>query len=179
MFDDAESTITFFVAIFVALGVVLWLGIAVWAYRDIRERTRDGASQGLAVALVVLFNLPGLFLYLLLRPRETLIEAHERRLQNQALSYDLAAQPLACPSCQRPARDDFMVCPHCRAKLREPCASCERGLEPSWVACPYCGTQAPKAKASSSAAAAPAPPPLPAEERAPTAPQSTESSPKV
>ena len=172
MFDDLESTIAFIVAILIAYGVILWLGIIVWAYRDIRERTRDGASQTIAALLVVLFNLPGLFLYLLLRPRETLTEAYERRLQNEALTHDLAEQRRSCPTCQLPVNSEFLVCPHCRAKLQEPCASCSRGLEPGWIACPYCGAQpgqsslatAPPAAAPTPTAQTP-PPALPAAEQ--------------
>lgn len=184
MFDDLESTIAFIVAILIAYGVILWLGIIVWAYRDIRERTRDGASQTIAALLVVLFNLPGLFLYLLLRPHETLTEAYERRLQNEALTHDLAEQRRSCPSCQRPVNSDFLVCPHCRAKLREPCASCGRGLEPGWVACPYCGAQpgqsslAPAAPpdAAPTATAQTPPPALPAmeQEREASTPQAAQ-----
>ncbi len=148
MFDDWQSIVALVVAILIAYAVILWLGIVVWAYRDIRERTRDGASQTMAVLLVVLFNMPGLFLYLLLRPHETLPEAYERRLQNEALMRDLAEQRRSCPSCQHPVKEDFLFCPHCRAKLQEPCARCRRALEPSWIACPNCGAQAPQPAAA-------------------------------
>lgn len=183
MFDDVESTITFVVAILIAYGVILWLGVVVWAYRDISERTRDGASQAMAVLITVLFNIPGLFLYLLLRPSETLIEAHERRLQNEALAHDLVEQRRACPSCQRSVRDDFVFCPHCRTKLQEPCTSCGRSLEPSWIACANCGAQTSQPVSSTAsrparapaATNAPAPPVLPeAEAAAPPRAQATE-----
>jgi RNA polymerase subunit RPABC4/transcription elongation factor Spt4 len=144
MFDEWESILAVVVAILIAYGAVLWLGIIVWTYRDIRERTRDTASQVMAALLVVLFNIPGLFLYLILRPTETLTEAYERRLEGEALIRELAEHRRSCPSCQAPVREDFLLCPQCRTKLQEPCSDCGRALELSWAACPYCGAQGPQ-----------------------------------
>ena len=92
MFDDWESILAVVVAVLIAYGAVLWLGIIVWTYRDIRERTRDTASQVMAALLVLLFNIPGFFLYIILRPTETLTEAYERRLEGEALIRELAEQ---------------------------------------------------------------------------------------
>ena len=36
MFEDWESLLAVGVAILIAYGAVLWLGIIVWIYRDIR-----------------------------------------------------------------------------------------------------------------------------------------------
>jgi len=144
LFDDWQSAFAVVAAILIAYGVILWIGTIVWTYRDIRERTRDSWSQTVAVALVVLFNIPGLIIYLILRPGETLSEAYERRLENEAIRRDLAEQLRSCPNCSRPAEEDFLLCPYCRARLREPCASCSRPLELSWVACPYCGSTGPQ-----------------------------------
>lgn len=159
--DDWQAIITLIAAILIAYGVILWLGILVWAYRDIRERTRDSATQAMAVLLVVLFNLPGLFLYLLLRPHETLAEAYERRLQNEALMSDLAELRRSCPTCGRAVKEDFLFCPQCRARLREPCRSCARPLAPSWSVCPSCGAQAARSPAAAREPVASAPPPAP------------------
>ena len=151
MFDDWQSMLAVAVAILIAYGAVLWLGIIVWTYRDIRERTRDGASQVMAALLVVLFNIPGLFLYLLLRPHETLTEAYERRLEAEAMKQELGEQRRSCPTCQWPTREEFLLCPHCRTKLQEPCSGCGRPLELGWTACPYCGAQGPQRSAPAEA----------------------------
>ena len=143
MFEDWESLLAVGVAILIAYGAVLWLGIIVWIYRDIRERTRDTASQIMAGLLVVLFNIPGLFLYLILRPHETMIEAYERRLEGEALIRELAEQRRSCPSCDAPIREEFLLCPQCRTKLQEPCSGCDQTLELTWSACPYCGVAGP------------------------------------
>ncbi|MDZ4278166.1 MAG: zinc ribbon domain-containing protein, partial [Dehalococcoidia bacterium] len=144
MFDNWQSWVALVVAILIAYGVVLWLGIIVWTYRDIRERTRDGWSQAVAALLVAIFNIPGLFLYLILRPHETLSEAYERRMEAELLMRDAPERPPSCPDCRRTVREEFLICPYCRANLREPCLGCGRALELAWIACPHCGAQGPQ-----------------------------------
>lgn len=121
----------------------LWLGIVAWTYRDVRSRSRDLTAQVLAVFLVLMFfpgmNVPGLLLYLLLRPRETLEEAYARSLEQEALLAEVGEGAL-CGQCQQPVQKDFLFCPYCQAHLREPCRSCERLLSLYWSICPYCGT---------------------------------------
>ena len=151
MFDGWESITALVAAILIAYAVVLWLGTVVWTYRDIQERTRDGWAQTVAVLLVVVFNLPGLFLYLILRPRETLAEAYERRIEAEAVLRELPEHH-ACPTCQRQMEDEYLVCPFCRTKLREPCSGCGRGLDLRWAACPFCGALGPQAMAPPAAA---------------------------
>ncbi len=122
--------------------VLLWLAIIVWTYRDIRTRTRDPLLQILAIFLVLMFFIPGLALYLLLRPQETLEEAYARSLEEEALLREIGEEG-ACPSCRRSVERDFLVCPFCQTRLKEQCSSCEQLLSFSWIACPYCGTARP------------------------------------
>ena len=151
--DNWEGLIALVAAVLITYAVVLWLGTIVWTYRDIRGRTQDGWSQGIAVLLVVLFNIPGLFLYLILRPHETLAEAYERRLEAEALMRDTPERG-ACAKCERTVKEDFLVCPHCRTSLRDPCLGCGRALELRWLACPYCGADGPRAVAKAGARSA-------------------------
>lgn len=65
---------------FAMLALVVWASAVVWTLADIRSRSRDRMVQMLMVLLVCLGNLVGLLAYLLLRPRETLIQAYERSL---------------------------------------------------------------------------------------------------
>ena len=172
-----QSVLAVVVAVLIAYSVILWLGILVWTYRDIRERTRDSWSQWVSLLLVVLFNFPGLFLYLILRPRETMAEAYERRIEAEALMRDLPEERPACTRCGRVVKESFRLCPYCRTALREECSTCNQLLELSWVACPYCGAQGPQATAAATARAAPAasPPPTPAPAPPPPAPAPAEA----
>lgn len=120
--------------------VVLWVAALVWVYRDAETRSRDPMVQVLSAALVAVFNLPGLFLYLILRPSETLAERYDRQLEAQALLNEIREQP-ACPACRRKVSEDFVTCPYCRSALRTPCASCAKPLAPGWIACPWCGAE--------------------------------------
>jgi hypothetical protein len=178
---DWQPLVVLISAILIAYVVVLWLGTIVWLYRDIRERTRDGWTQAVAIGLVVLFNLPGLLVYLLVRPGETLTEAYERRLEAEALMRDLPEPHPTCPNCGRSAHENFLLCPYCRTRLRQPCKGCGQPLELAWVACPFCGADGPQAAAAAAerAAAAAAPPPAaepPVPVQAPSRPEAARPS---
>jgi RNA polymerase subunit RPABC4/transcription elongation factor Spt4 len=116
----------------------LYVGLIVWTFRDIRARTRDGLAQIIATLLVAVFTLPGLLVYLLLRPHTTLAEDYERSLTEEAILQDLDERRL-CPECQRHVEADFMVCPHCHHQLRLRCVGCGRMMNLNWDVCPYCG----------------------------------------
>lgn len=121
--------------------LLLWLSIIVWVYRDIRDRTRDLGLQVLAVFVVMMFfpgfNIPGLALYLMMRPRETLEEAYSRSLEEEALLREIGDEGL-CPSCRRFVERTWRVCPFCQTQLKDICEQCEQLLSFNWVACPYC-----------------------------------------
>ena len=101
----------------------------------------------------------GIIIYVLLRPQETLTEAYERSLEEEALLQNIEERPI-CPGCGRPVKDGWQVCPYCHTKLKKPCAHCGELLELPWNLCPYCAmSQVPVTHAQprqSSAAPAPA-----------------------
>jgi len=121
--------------------LLLWLSIIVWVYRDIRERTRDLGLQVLAVFVVMMFfpgfNIPGLALYLMMRPRESLEEAYSRSLEEEALLREIGDEGL-CPSCRRFVERGWRICPFCQTQLKDVCTDCEQLLSFNWVVCPYC-----------------------------------------
>lgn len=128
-----------------ALGAVLmalWLGMMIWTYRDMRQRSRDTVGTVAAVAMVGVLNVAGLILYMLLRPRETLTEAYERSLEEESLLQGIEEKPV-CPGCGRPANTRWQVCPHCHTRLKKPCVECSELLELPWALCPYCATPQP------------------------------------
>lgn len=137
-----EATVKGVVALISLYLAAVWLTLVFWTYRDIRQRTRDPIVQFVAVLLVLVFFLPGHWIYLILRPRYTLTELYERSLEEEALLQELEDQK-ACPTCKRRVHDDFLVCPSCRTQLKEPCRQCAKPLSYAWVACPYCGTEKP------------------------------------
>ncbi len=120
-----------------AYTVSLWFALIVWTFRDIESRSRSVIAQIFSTLVVVLFFIPGVLIYLILRPRETLDEAFGRALEEEYLLQDLEDLSL-CATCHRPVRDDFVACPHCYTELRRPCPACARLVDMVWAICPYC-----------------------------------------
>lgn len=119
------------------LGVV-WLSLVIWIYQDIRSRSENLLVQLFSTLLVLLFFLPGYWIYLLLRPKETLAEAYARTLEREYIMQDIEERPV-CPTCQRGIEPDFILCPYCHTPLRKKCPSCGRTMDLTWQICPYCG----------------------------------------
>jgi RNA polymerase subunit RPABC4/transcription elongation factor Spt4 len=138
MLEIAGRAAQVLVALAGAYLIVLWFALVVWTFRDIEGRSRSVFTQVFSTLLSVLFFVPGVLLYMLLRPKETLDEAFQRSLEEEYLLQDLEELP-HCPSCHRYIEDDFVLCPACHAQLREPCGSCERLVDLRWPLCPYCG----------------------------------------
>ena len=114
-------------------------GLAVWTFRDIRSRSRDPLAHILATLLVVVLPIIGLIVYFMLRPRETLADAYERSLEQEALLQAIE-EPEVCPGCGQRVRHDYLFCPACHTKLKASCPNCSQPLHLRWSLCPYCGT---------------------------------------
>ncbi|MFZ5820096.1 MAG: zinc ribbon domain-containing protein [Chloroflexota bacterium] len=125
-----------------AFLAALWIALVIWTYRDIRARARDRLVHILSALLVAALNLPGVLVYLILRPPRTLEEEYQRTLEEEALLQALEDLPL-CPGCERRVKDDWQVCPNCHTKLKKTCQECGKLMELSWNLCPYCGASAP------------------------------------
>jgi RNA polymerase subunit RPABC4/transcription elongation factor Spt4 len=125
-------------AFFGVYFVAVWIGLVIWTFRDVRARSRQVFTQLLSVLLVIFFNVPGILLYFLLRPRETLAAQYERELAEEALLQDIEEKQ-ACPACQRQVHPDFLFCPNCHTRLKRRCDTCHRITSLRWNICPYCG----------------------------------------
>jgi hypothetical protein len=103
--------------------VLLWLGTAYWAFRDMQARSENPILPYFASALIIFFT-PLLFvfavvLYLILRPRETLAEVYERSLAEESLLAEVEKNEL-CPVCRERVHSDWLVCPNCRLPVVQP-----------------------------------------------------------
>lgn len=126
------------VAIAGGLLVAFWVGLVVWTWRDIRTRSSDIFAAILASLLVAIFNILGVLLYLLLRPKQTLAEQYDRALEEEALLREIEQAP-TCHKCGRPVSAEWQFCPYCEAELRHPCHQCGYLLDRDWKRCPQCG----------------------------------------
>ncbi|HTP00482.1 MAG TPA: zinc ribbon domain-containing protein [Anaerolineales bacterium] len=140
------SFLSSFLLVLTAFGgaflAALWIALVIWTYRDIRSRARDPLVQILSALLVAVLSLPGVLIYLILRPPRTLEEEYQHTLEEESLLQALEELPL-CPGCERRVKDDWQVCPNCHTKLKKECHHCGKLMELPWNVCPYCGTPVP------------------------------------
>jgi RNA polymerase subunit RPABC4/transcription elongation factor Spt4 len=125
-----------------AFIAALWLSLVIWTYRDIRTRARDPLSRILAVLVVAVLFLPGIIIYLILRPARTLEAEYQHTLEEEALLQAIEESAL-CPGCGRRIKENWIICPNCHTKLKKSCQQCGKLMELPWNLCPYCGTPEP------------------------------------
>ncbi|MQC17093.1 MAG: hypothetical protein DWG82_02520 [Chloroflexi bacterium] len=140
---DWQATLRLFSALIGGYLLVLWFASILWVYRDIQARSRDAVTQSIGVGIAVVFPLVGLPVYMVVRPQETLQEAYDRQLEQEAILSELHAVT-GCPNCRRPVQDDFHVCAYCGTSLKTQCTACGRLLQFSWRVCPSCATPRPR-----------------------------------
>jgi Double zinc ribbon len=123
--------------------VVIWLALVYWTYADARRRIEDPMLVGCATA-ASLFPFVGTIVYMIVRPPEYLEDVRERELEMQAAEARLAEVGLhLCPHCDAEVEKDFLRCPSCLRKLKDPCRECGKPLDPLWKVCPYCESDFP------------------------------------
>lgn len=137
--SSLNDTVVLAVTIVSAFVAALWFSLVIWTFRDMRARSRDAFAQLLAAAVVLLFNLPGLVIYLILRPPRTLAEVYEQSLEEEALLQSIEDKRV-CPGCARQVDEAWRVCPNCRTKLKKTCDHCGQLMDLPWNICPYCAT---------------------------------------
>jgi hypothetical protein len=125
-----------------AFLAALWLSLIIWTYRDIRTRTRDPLLRSLAILVSVMLFIPGVLVYLIIRPRQTLEEEYQQALEEEALLQTIEDKPI-CPGCGRKTVVNWQVCPNCHTKLRKTCHECGKVMELAWNLCPFCSTPVP------------------------------------
>jgi hypothetical protein len=126
------------VNVLILILVVVWAALIFWTYADARRRIDDPMLIACATA-ASLFPFVGTIVYTIVRPPEFLDDVRLRELEMQAaearlhqLDYHL------CPYCDFEINSDFLRCPSCQRKLKEPCGNCAKPLDPTWRLCPYC-----------------------------------------
>ncbi len=134
--DGLNLVATFFVLAI----VVVWLALIVYTYFDAKRRISDPFLVACAT-IGSLFPYIGTAVYAIVRPPEFLEDAHERELEIKAA--ELRVRQLteaACPNCEYPVERNYLRCPKCQKRLKNPCPSCRKPVDPRWALCPYCET---------------------------------------
>jgi hypothetical protein len=139
-FGISNNGLNLVVNLLILMLVVVWLALIVYTYLDAKRRIKDPFMVGCAT-LASFIPYLGTAVYAIVRPPEFLEDAHERELEIKAA--ELRVRQLtehACPKCGFPAENDYMRCPECQTRLKQPCPSCGKPVDPSWALCPYCET---------------------------------------
>ena len=118
--------------------VVIWAALIFWTYADARRRIDDPMLIACATA-ASLFPFVGTVVYTIVRPPEYLDDVRLRELEMHAAESRLHQLDWQlCPYCDHDIRADFLRCPSCLHRLKEPCRNCSKPLDPTWKVCPYC-----------------------------------------
>lgn len=132
-------------ALAAAFLAALWLSLIFWSFRDIRQRSRDPMLRTLAVLVVTILFIPGIIIYLILRPATKLEDEYQKMLEEEALLQTIE-EVTRCPGCGRQTEKNWMICPNCHTRLKKKCTNCKELMELPWDLCPYCGAPTPGAR---------------------------------
>lgn len=147
VFGIDNDSVNLAVNLLILLLAVIWLALLYWTFADARRRVADPMLIACATA-ASLFPFAGTLVYMIVRPPEYLDDVRERELEMQTaearlheLNYQL------CPYCDHHVEREFLRCPSCLRKLKDPCHNCGRPLDPNWKICPYCEAEVASAAA--------------------------------
>jgi RNA polymerase subunit RPABC4/transcription elongation factor Spt4 len=116
--------------------VLFWIATIAWVRKDAKRRIKSPSLVNLMTLIGAVPPFLGPLIYMLFRPPEYLEDVRERALEIEAIERRLGSRE--CPRCHAEVDADFLVCPSCTTRLRQPCVNCQRPLEATWLVCPYC-----------------------------------------
>jgi hypothetical protein len=140
IFGITNDALNLVATLFLLMLVVLWLALIVYTYLDARRRISDPFLVACAT-VASFFPYIGTAVYAIVRPPEFLEDAHERELEIEAAELRVRQlRDQSCPNCEYPIEKNFLRCPNCQRRLKDPCPTCGKPVDPRWGLCPYCET---------------------------------------
>ena len=140
IFGITNNGLNLVATLFLLMLVVLWLALIVYTYLDARRRISDPFLVACAT-VASFFPFIGTAVYAIVRPPEFLEDAHERELEIKAAELRVRQlREQTCPNCEYPVEKNFLRCPNCQRRLKDPCPTCSKPVDPRWGLCPYCET---------------------------------------
>ena len=138
IFGIDGGSIDLVIQLLVLFLVVTYLALIYWTYQDAKRRIEDPVLIACATAASV-FPFIGTVVYTILRPPEFIEDREERELELRAAELRLRQLiEQSCPHCEYPIERNYLRCPNCERRLRNPCRKCGQALDPKWGTCPYC-----------------------------------------
>lgn len=118
--------------------VIFWIVVLYWVWLDSGDRTSSlGARIGYVLLATVLF-IPGLIIYLLIRPPQTIEEIYWADLERRYLKYE-TSELGDCVRCGTQLYPGYTYCPNCRLLLKVKCPNCTVEMDKHCKYCPSCG----------------------------------------
>ena len=105
---------------------VIWISLLVWVIKDITNRTDKVYLQVIWILTILIFTPLGIFLYLLIRPHNTLFEQYYLEVEKnlECLSEDVVEKIgkknlniINCENCNSEISEEFKYCPYCKTKI--------------------------------------------------------------
>jgi hypothetical protein len=140
IFGITNSALNLAATLVLLLLIVIWLALIVYTYLDARRRIGDPFLVACAT-IASFFPYIGTAVYTIVRPPEFLEDAHERELEIKAAELRVRQlREQSCPNCEYPVEKNYLRCPNCQRRLKDPCPTCGEPVDPRWGLCPYCET---------------------------------------
>ncbi len=136
IFGITNDGLNLVATLFLLMLVVLWLALIVYTYLDARRRISDPFLVACAT-VASFFPFIGTAVYAIVRPPEYLEDAHERELEIKAAELRVRQlRDQSCPNCEYPVERNYLRCPNCQRRLKDPCPTCNKPVDPRWGLCP-------------------------------------------
>jgi Double zinc ribbon len=140
IFGITNSGLNLAATLVLLLLIVLWLALIVYTFLDARRRIADPFLVGCAT-IASFFPYIGTAVYTIVRPPEFLEDTHERDLEIKAAELRVRQlRESSCPNCEYPIEKNYLRCPNCQRRLKDPCPTCGEPVDPRWGLCPFCET---------------------------------------
>ncbi|MCD4752622.1 MAG: zinc ribbon domain-containing protein [Anaerolineaceae bacterium] len=140
MIDTFSSPLLILTAIVAATIVSVWISLIIWTARDIRIRSKDALTIALSILSIIILSFPGFLIYMILRPKQTIEDAYQHALEEEALLQSIELKE-RCSNCGKPNNPNWQFCPFCENQLKTKCTICGVLLDDNWKICPVCGPQ--------------------------------------
>ncbi len=120
--------------------VIFWLVIIGWVWVDSGERTSKKGLRFGYLFLVIVLNIPGLIIYLIIRPSETIEEIYWADLERRYLKYE-TSELGDCPKCGSQLYPGYVFCTDCGFRIKVRCPKCNVLVDKDHKYCEFCGFQ--------------------------------------
>lgn len=141
-FLNLVGSINFFTfgTLVVFLLIVFWLVTVGWVWMDSGERTSNNSVRVAYVLLTLILNIPGLIIYLIIRPSETIEEIYWADLERRYIKYE-TAELGDCPKCGSQLYPGYVFCSNCGFEIKKKCSECGVMVNRDSKYCYHCGNQ--------------------------------------